>query len=148
MRASQRLQLIIELAERKARDAARALAVAQQKLAAEQQKLAQLEQYLQEYRTALLTQGRQGVSVQQLRLYHGFSANVEKAITQQSAQVANVGRQVEQVRRHWQTLDARHKGLEKLREARLQEERATADRLEQKALDEAVSLRRRLHSLR
>ena len=143
MKRSQRIQVVVDLAQRKAQEGARALAFVQQRLQAEQQKLGQLETYLLEYREGLLAQGRKGVSVQQFRIYNDFSGNVEKAIVQQGAQVATVTRQVEQVRRHWLTLDAKHKGLEKLLDKLRLEERAEQDRLEQKAQDEAVSQRRR-----
>jgi len=143
MKRSQRIQVVVDLALRKAQEGARALAFVQQRLLAEQEKLGQLESYLLEYREGLLVQGRKGVSVQQFRIYNDFRGNVEKAIVQQSAQVATVNRQVEQVRRHWLTLDAKHKGLEKLLDKLRGEERAEQDRLEQKAQDEAVSQRRR-----
>lgn len=139
MKRSQRLQVVVELALRKAQEGVRALAFAQQRLQAEHQKLGQLEQYLVEYREGLLTQGRQGVSAQQFRIYSNFSGNVEKAIVQQGAQVATYTRQAEQVRRHWLTLDAKHKGLEKLLEKLRLEERGEQDRLEQKAQDEYAS---------
>ena len=139
MKRSQRMQVVVELALRKAQEGARALAFVLQKLQAEQQKLGQLEQYLVEYREGLLAQGRQGVSAQQFRIYNNFSGNVEKAIVQQGVQVATVSRQVEQVRRHWLTLDARHKGLEKLLDKLRLEERGELDRLEQKAQDEYAS---------
>jgi len=143
MKRSLRIQVVVDLARRKAQEGARALAFVQQRLQAEQDKLGQLEAYLVEYREGLLAQGRKGVSVQQFRIYNEFSGNVEKAIVQQSAQVATVNRQVEQVRRHWLTLDAKHKGLEKLLDKLRLEERAEQDRLEQKAQDEASTQRRR-----
>jgi flagellar FliJ protein len=143
MKRSLRIQVVVDLARRKAQEGARALAFVQQRLQAEQDKLGQLEAYLVEYREGLLAQGRKGVSVQQFRIYNEFSGNVEKAIVQQSAQVATVTRQVEQVRRHWLTLDAKHKGLEKLLDKLRLEERVEQDRLEQKAQDEASTQRRR-----
>jgi len=143
MKRSQRIHIVVDLAQRKAQEGARALAFVQQRLQSEQEKLGQLEAYLVEYREGLLAQGRKGVSVQQYRIYNEFSGNVEKAIVQQSAQVATVTRQVEQVRRHWLTLDAKHKGLEKLLDRLRLEERAEQDRLEQKAQDEASTQRRR-----
>jgi len=143
MKRSLRIQVVVDLARRKAQEGARALAFVQQRLQAEQQKLGQLESYLLEYREGQLAQGRKGVSVQQFRIYNEFSGNVEKAIVQQSAQVATVTRQVEQVRRHWLTLDAKYKGLEKLLDKLRLEERAEQDRLEQKAQDEASTQRRR-----
>lgn len=143
MKRSQRLQVVVDLALRKAQEGARALAFVQQRLQAEQRKLEQLEQYLVEYREGLQTQGRLGVSAQQFRIYHNFSGNVEKAIVQQGTQVATVSRQLEQVRQQWLTLDARHKGLEKLLETLRLEERIALDRQEQKAQDEASGQRRR-----
>jgi len=136
MSRSERLQIVLDLALRKAREGAMAFAFMQSKLHAEEEKLGQLKQYLQEYRQALQTQGRQGVTVQSFRIYSSFSANVEQAISQQMQQVAAISRQLEQVRERWQSLDARHKGLLKLHGRILREERAVAERQEQKELDE------------
>ncbi|MDO8273134.1 MAG: flagellar export protein FliJ [Gammaproteobacteria bacterium] len=136
MKRSQRLAVVVTLAQRKADESARALAYIQQRLQADQQQLQQLEEYLVEYRTSLQTQGQQGVSAQQFRVFVSFSQNVERAIEQQKQQVATVIRQVDQVRRHWQRLDARHKGLEKLHARLLTEESAAQERLAQKEQDE------------
>lgn len=136
MKRSQRLAVVVTLAQRKADESARALAYIQQRLRADQQQLQQLEEYLVEYRTSLQTQGQQGVSAQQFRVFVNFSQNVERAIEQQKQQVATVTRQVEQIRRHWQRLDARHKGLEKLHARLLLEESAAQERVAQKEQDE------------
>lgn len=136
MKRSQRLAVVVTLAQRKVDESARALAYIQQRLQADQQQLQQLEEYLLEYRTALQTQGQQGVSAQQFRVFVSFSQNVEHAIEQQKQQVATVIRQVEQVRRHWQRLGARHKGLEKLHTRLLLEENAAQERVAQKEQDE------------
>lgn len=136
MKRSQRLAVVVTLAQRKADESARALAYIKQKLRADQQQLQQLEEYLVEYRTSLQTQGQQGVSAQQFRVFVNFSQNVERAIEQQKQQVATVTRQVEQVRRHWQRLDARHQGLEKLHARSLLEESAAQERVAQKEQDE------------
>ncbi|MDO9316641.1 MAG: flagellar export protein FliJ [Gammaproteobacteria bacterium] len=136
MKRSQRLAVVVTLAQRKAEESARALAYIQQRQHADQKQLEQLEEYLVEYRTSLQTQGQQGVSAQQFRVFVSFSQNVERAIEQQKQQVATVIRQVDQVRRHWQRLDARHKGLEKLHARLLTEESAAQERLAQKEQDE------------
>ncbi len=141
MKRSQRLDVVVGLALRKAQESARALAYVQEKLRSEEQKLTQLEYYLVEYRSAQHQQGTQGISAQQFRNYNRFSANIEHAIEQQRQQVAAVARQVEQVRQHWQALDARHKGLEKLRDRLIQEENAAHERLLQKEQDEFASCR-------
>ncbi len=136
MKRSQRLAVVVTLAQRKADESARALGYIRQRLQADQQQLQQLEEYLVEYRTSLQTQGQQGVSAQQFRVFVNFSQNVERAIEQQQQQVATVTRQVEQVRRHWQRLDARHKGLGKLHARLLLEESVAQERVEQKEQDE------------
>ena len=142
MKRSQRLAVVVALAKRKTEEAARALAYIQQRLQADQQQQDQLEQYLLEYRGALQTQGQQGVSAQQFRVFVDFSQNVERAIEQQKQQVATVMRQVEQIRRHWQKLDARQQGLEKLLARILVEESAAEDRIAQKEQDEFAGRRR------
>lgn len=145
MKRSKRLDTVIDLAKRKVDEAALALAFVQRKLGEEEGKLGQLEQYLTEYRATIQSEGRKGFSVQEFRRYNDFSENVAKAITQQGAQVNTVKRQIEQVRRHWQMLDARHKGVLKLQDKALAEEYKAQERLEQKELDELAGRWRLRH---
>ncbi|MDP1932012.1 MAG: flagellar export protein FliJ [Gammaproteobacteria bacterium] len=141
MKRSRRLNVVVGLALRKAQESARALAYVQEKLRSEEQKLKQLEHYLLEYRSTQHQQGTQGISAQQFMNYNRFSANIEHAIEQQKQQIDIVTRQVEQVRQHWQALDARYKGLEKLRDRLVQEENAAQERVLQKEQDEFASRR-------
>jgi len=145
VKRSKRLATVIDLAKRKVDEAALALAFVQRKLGEEESKLGQLEQYLTEYRATIQSEGRKGFSVQEFRRYNDFSENVAKAITQQGAQVNTVKRQIEQVRRHWQMLDARHKGVLKLQDKALAEEYKAQERLEQKELDELAGRWRLRH---
>lgn len=146
MKRSKRLETVVELARRKAEEAALALAFVQRKLGEEEQKLGQLEEYLSEYRATIQSEGRKGFSVQQFRRYNDFSDNVAKAITQQTGQVNTVKHQIEQVRKHWQMLDARHKGVLKLRDKALTEEYVAQERLEQKEMDELAGRWRLRHT--
>ena len=145
MRRSKRLDTVISLAQRKVDEAALALAFVQRKLGEEEQKLEQLEQYLSEYRATIQSEGRKGFSVQEFRRYNGFSENVAKAILQQTQQVNTVKVQIEQVRRHWQILDARNKGVIKLRDKAVLQENVEQERLEQKELDEMAGRWRLRH---
>lgn len=145
MRRSKRLDTVVSLAQRKVEEAALALAFVQRKLGEEEQKLEQLEQYLSEYRATIQSEGRKGFSVQEFRRYNGFSENVAKAILQQTQQVNTVKLQIEQVRRHWQMLDARHKGVLKLRDKAVSQENVEQERLEQKELDEMAGRWRLRH---
>jgi flagellar FliJ protein len=145
MKRSKRLGTVVDLAQRKVEEAALALAFVQRKLGEEENKLAQLEQYLSEYRATIQSQGRKGFSVQEFRRYNAFSENVAKAITQQTQQVNTVKHQIEQVRRHWQMLDGRHKGVLKLRDKALTQENVEQERQEQKELDELAGRWRLRH---
>ena len=136
MRRSKRLEIVVDLAQRKVEETALALAFVQRKLGDEQSKLEQLEQYLCEYRATIQSEGRKGFSVQEFRRYNDFSENVAKAISQQTQQVSTIKHQLEQVRRHWLMLDARHKGVLKLRDKALSQENIAQERQEQKELDE------------
>jgi len=136
MKRSKRLDTVVNLAKRKLDEAGQALAFIQQKLGDEQNKLAQLEEYLQEYRATIKSAGSKGLSVQAFRRYANFSENVAKAITQQSQQVSTVEQQIMQVRQHWQMLDARHKGLLKLKDKAIVAEAVLYERQQQKELDE------------
>lgn len=145
MKRSKRLGTVVDLGKRKVDEAAQALAFVQRKLVDEAQKLEQLEQYLLEYREKTQSEGRKGFSVQEFRRYNDFSENVSKAITQQTQQVNTVKHQIEQVRRHWQLLDARHQGVLKLRDKALSQESIAQERLEQKELDEIAGRWRLRH---
>jgi flagellar FliJ protein len=145
MKRSKRLGTVVDLAHRKVEEAALALAFVQRKLGEEEHKLGQLEQYLLEYRATIQSEGRKGFSVQEFRRYNDFSENVAKAIAQQTQHVNTVMQQIEQVRRHWQVLDARHKGVLKLRDKALSEENVAQERLEQKELDELAGRWRLRH---
>lgn len=136
MKQSQRLESVVQLAQSRAQEAAQALAFVQQRLQDEQQKLAQLQQYLAEYRDTVAQEGSKGLTVAVFRRYQDFSDNVGKAIAAQTQQVNTVHRQVEQVQRHWQMLDAKHKGLVKLQDKARQTESLLRQRQEQKELDE------------
>lgn len=145
MKRSKRLGTVVDLGKRKVDEAVLALAFVQRKLSEEESKLEQLEQYLREYRATIQSEGRKGFSVQEFRRYNDFSENVAKAITQQTHQVNTVKHQIEQVRRHWQMLDARHQGVLKLRDKALSEENVAQERLEQKELDELAGRWRLRH---
>lgn len=136
MKRSKRLGTVVDLAQRKLNETGQALAFIQQKLSEEDNKLTQLQDYLLEYRATIKSAGSKGLSVQAFRRYTDFSDNVANAITQQTQQVSTVAQQVEQIRRHWQMLDARHKGLLKLQDRALLEEAAAYERQQQKELDE------------
>ena len=133
------MKVVVDLALHKVNEAAKAVAYVRNQLRSETEQLGQLNEYLEEYRTTSRTHGAQGISVQQFMTYNDFADSVERAIGQQEQQVSVVQGQLDQLRKHWQKLDARHKGLEKLLTSIQQEEDAQAQKQEQKEQDEFAS---------
>ncbi|HBX36636.1 MAG TPA: flagellar export protein FliJ [Pseudohongiella sp.] len=136
MQRVKRMQPVLRIAELEADKAGRMLAMAQQRLLAEQQKLTQLGDYQQDYRERLQSAGKQGMSVDRLRLFDGFNRQLDNAMTHQKTVIAHFEQEVAACHRKWQQLDIRHKSLEKmLGRLQLEAEKAQA-RNEQRNHDE------------
>ncbi len=136
MKRSVRLQPVLKIAELEAEKGARALGFIQRKLDSENDKLNQLQQYQLECRQNLLDAGRAGISGQQLSIFNHFAQKVDVAIAQQQQQIATVSAQLEQIRSYWQSLDRRHRSLEKMIEKIRGEEQRMQSRQEQRNHDE------------
>ncbi len=141
MKRSKRLQPVLKLADIKAKKGARAMAYILQKIKDEENKLEQLQQFQFEYRQKVQTQGQTGVSGQELRSYQDFIVNLDLAIAQQKQQIIVVQQQGDQIKQYWRTLDARHKGIEKVVKSAHQEEMAEAEKLQQREQDEFTQRR-------
>lgn len=136
MKRVARLKPVVQVADLEAKKAARALARAQQRLGREQQTLQQLLDYQRESQQNLLRDGREGISVQRLRLASGFSASLDTAIERQTHQVDMVNRELEKLRAQWQQRDMRLRQLEKMVERIDSAERREQERQEQRNHDE------------
>ncbi|MBB3101839.1 flagellar export protein FliJ [Azomonas macrocytogenes] len=133
---AERLQPVIEMAERAEREAARKLGQGQVLLTQAEDKLGELERYYRDYQQQWLSRGSSGVSGQWLMNYQRFLAQMEVAVTQQQRSVAWHQDNLDKLRRQWQQRNARLDGLRKLVERYLRQARVAADRHEQKVLDE------------
>lgn len=136
MKRAGRLKPVLQIADLETKKAARALAGAQQRLGREQQTLDQLLDYQKESQQNLLRDGREGISVQRLRLASGFSSSLDTAIERQTRQVEMVSRELEKLRDQWRQRDMRLRQLEKMVERIGSAERREQERQEQRNHDE------------
>jgi flagellar FliJ protein len=124
------------MAERAEREAVMQLGHCQGLLNQAQVKLGELEQYRGDYQQQWITEGERGVSGQWLMNYQRFLSQLETAIGQQRQTVAWHGNNLDKVREVWQQRYARLEGLRKLVKRYQEEARLSADKREQKLLDE------------
>lgn len=138
-----RLAPVIVMAERAEREAAMQLGHCQGLLNQAQVKLGELEQYRGDYQQQWISEGQRGVSGQWLMNYQRFLSQLETAIGQQRQTVAWHGSNQDKVRVVWQQRYARLEGLRKLVQRYQEEARLSADKREQKLLDELAQRVRR-----
>lgn len=138
-----RLAPVIEMAERAEREAALQLGHCQGLLRQAQVKLGELEQYRGDYQQQWISEGQRGVSGQWLMNYQRFLSQLEIAIGQQRQSVAWHGNNLDKLRVVWQQRYARLEGLRKLVQRYREEARLSADKREQKLLDELAQRIRR-----
>ena len=139
LKKAKRLAPVIEMAEQAEREAAGKLAKLQQQLQQAQQQLAGLEQYRSDYQQQWITRGQTGVSGEWLMNYQRFLSQLETAIEQQRNSVQWHARNVEKAREQWREVYARLEGLKKLMQRYHDQARQTAERQEQKAMDEMAA---------
>jgi len=135
-RRSERLQVVLSVAERKRREADRFLVDAQQRVSQGEAGVRQLQNYLKEYQQQFTSSGQQGQSIAALQRQQAFIQKISTTIRQQERALQQAREQLQQVRAYWQQTYARQKGIERLiLKARHEEQRAQERRL-QRELDE------------
>ncbi len=139
---SQRLELVLNLAEKKKQQADQFLANSRQSLAQSQATLAQLDRYLLEYRQLYLGANAGGATGAQLQTQQAFIQKLEAARLTQIQAIEHQTRELEAVEKHWQAMFARFKGIEKLTEQVRRSEIAEQEKSLQKQLDERAQLHR------
>lgn len=137
---SDRIEVVVDLAQRTMDQAADNFRDAVEMLEAEQQRLADLEQYYQSYSE------RSGVGGQvfrpaQLIGARQFIQHLKDAITQQEHTLAKAEHQLEVCRTQWQETHLKHKSLLDYQERLEREDRMALDAAEQKRMDEWANLR-------
>lgn len=135
-RRVQRLLPVVDMAKNEEREAAGKLGQQQSALQQAQQQLENLQQYRDDYQQQWIDKGQTGVSGQWLMNYQRFLSQLEVAVEQQSKSLSWHEHNLNQARTVWQQAYARVEGLRKLVQRYREEAQKTADKQEQKMLDE------------
>ena len=135
-RRVQRLLPVVDMAKTEEREAAGHLSSYQHALNQAQQQLENLEQYRDDYQQQWIDKGQVGVSGQWLMNYQRFLSQLEVAVDQQRKSLAWHEHNLNHARTVWQQAYARVEGLRKLVQRYRDEAQKTADKQEQKMLDE------------
>ncbi len=133
---SQRLEVVLAVAERKRREAERFLADAQQRVSQGEQGIVQLQNYLGEYQQQFTATGRQGVSISELQSRQAFMQKIGHTMQQQEQALVQAREQLQQVRAYWQQTYARERGIERLVQKARDSETHERERKLQQDIDE------------
>lgn len=133
---AQRLLPVIDMAQTAEQEAAGKLRQYKMALNNAQQQLQNLQQYRDDYQQQWINKGQIGVSGQWLMNYQRFLSQLEVAIEQQQKSLAWHEGNVSVSQAAWQQAYARLEGLRKLVQRYREEAQKSADKQEQKLLDE------------
>jgi len=133
---SERLQVVLSVAERRRKEADRFLADAQQRVSQGEAGIRQLQNYLKEYQQQFTASGQQGLTIAALQTQQAFMQKINSTIQEQEHALQQAREQLQQVRAYWQQTYARQKGIEKLILKARNEELQVQERRLQRELDE------------
>ena len=133
---AQRLLPVIDMAQTAEQEASGRLRQYKAALHNAQQQLQNLQQYRDDYQQQWINKGQTGVSGQWLMNYQRFLSQLEIAIEQQQKSLAWHEGNVSSSQAVWQQAYARLEGLRKLVQRYREEAQKTADKQQQKLLDE------------
>lgn len=142
MKRSQRMSLVLDLAKRKEDTALKALQKANAYVAEQKKMLDDLSGYQAEYLDRIRSEGGAGLSVARMQSYQNFLSQLSTAIAQQKQMLASAEQKALEVRRQWQLLHEKQRGMRKFVDQCVEEEVKAADKKEQQMIDE-LSQRKR-----
>lgn len=135
-KGSQRLQLVVELAQRKRREADLVLKESRAKLIQAEQGLEQLQAFLKDYvESTRLAEGTT-VTALEMQMPAAFVGRLRGSITQQRQVIAQFRQQHAEVESWWRKLYAREKAISKLQQNLRDQEAVAGEKQLQKELDE------------
>lgn len=138
MLRSRRLAVVLNLEERKEREALERMGEARNRYEAQQEQIDNLNRYQQEYRDQI-RQNQQGVvPVARLQAWQAFIAQLDQVLRQQQKQLDILAERLDESRRQWQEAWERRRGMEKYIETCRRQEQREQDLKEQKLADEAA----------
>jgi flagellar FliJ protein len=140
-KASQRLQVLLRLAEMKEQNAARQLAADSERLQQAKDQGRQLALYEQDYQQGFVERGTQPLNRQNLLNYQGFFRQLEHVQTQQQRTIEQRDRERESARLQWIEQYSRRRLLTRVRERRLAQEQLKAEKKLQAEIDDHTARR-------
>lgn len=136
-KASQRLQVLLRLAEMREQNAARRLASDSERAQQAREQGRQLALYEQDYQQGFIERGPdQPLNRQSLLNYQGFFRQLEHVQTQQQKTIEQRDREREAARLQWVEQYSKRQLLIKIRERRLAQEQLKADKKLQAEIDD------------
>jgi len=135
------LQTLLDREQKRRDEAMSNLRAAHRNLEAQQQQADGLTGYRSEYCAKWSSNFQQAAQMEILRSYHGFLARLDQAITQQQAVVAHAQRGVDSARQGLLEREIRVATVERLIKRRQQSQARSAERRDQKNLDEMAQRR-------
>lgn len=136
MSKSGRLAPILDLAERKERDAAQRFARQLKKVQAASQGADSLRGFLDSYHARYQSTGEGGFTVKQLMEYRAFLAKINAAIEEQAVSLRMAGEELEACRRAWDQARRHLEGVSRLVQQAGREEEQLVLKQEQAEMDE------------
>lgn len=135
-KGSKRLDLVVELAQRKRKEADLVLQESRERLTQAEQGLVQLETFLAEYIESTRLQPGSQVSSLDLQMPAAFVNRLRGSIAQQHQVIAQFRRQHAEVESWWRKLYAREKAIIKLQSNLRDRESLAEEKQLQKQIDE------------
>lgn len=136
MKKSHRLAPILDLAERKEREAAQRFAHQLKKVQAASQGADNLRGFLDNYHARYQRTGEGGFTIKQLMEYRAFLAKINGAIEEQAASLLMAEAELEACRRAWDQARQHREGVSRLVQQASREEQQLALKQEQTETDE------------
>lgn len=134
--AAFRLQVLIDYAEERSKQAAQELQRVRLRWAQEEQKKQQLEGYLEDYQTRLNYTATSGMSVTVMMDFRRFISKIELAITTQQEEIVRCRQTWERAQAEWKEREREVKAYHALRSRHEQAELVKEGRRDQRLQDE------------
>lgn len=137
---SQRLQVVLDLAERKKKQADQLLAASRARVEKDQQAITQLKAFLADYQRQYEDAGRQGFGIARLEVYQSFIRKITTALQQQERALQMNQNELKIVERHWTQCYGQTVAMDKLVDKARTQEQQIEDKKLQQQLDERSQL--------
>lgn len=137
---SQRLKVVLDLAERKKKQADQLLAASRARVEKDQRAIEQLEAFLADYQRQYEDAGRQGFGIARLEVYQSFIRKISTALQQQKKALEMNCNELKIVERHWTQCYGQAVAMDKLVDKARTQEQQQEDKKLQQQLDERSQL--------